>query len=223
MLKAVLFDIDGTLVDSNNFHVLAWAEAFHAAGHDFSLSELHNQVGQGADNYVRALLPGVSDAEAERLGDAHRRLFARHYMHRLKPFPKARDLIQRCRDEGLKVMLATSASAAEVERHLDVLGVREVVDGWTSADDVGCSKPCPDLFEEAARKAGVRPGDAVVIGDTPFDIAAADAAGIRSVAVRSGLFPDERLGGAVAIYDNVADLLDRFSDSPLSVRGRVSR
>nr|WP_314447166.1 HAD family phosphatase [uncultured Sphingomonas sp.] len=220
MLKAILFDVDGTLVDSNNFHVLAWAEAFRAARHDLPLSVLHDQIGQGADTYVRTLLPDVSNAEAKQLADAHGRLFARHYMPRLKPFPRARDLLQRCRDEGLKVMLATSASAAEVERHLDVLGVRGIVDGWTSADDVGCSKPCPDLFEEAARKAGVRPADALVVGDTPSDIAAAEAAGMRSVAVRSGLFPDERLGGAIAIYDNVADLLDRFEHSPLSLSGR---
>lgn len=223
MPKAILFDIDGTLVDSNNFHVLAWAEVLHAAGHDFRLSVLHEQIGKGADNYVQALIPETTDDEAEALGKEHGRLFAKQYMHRLKPFPGARDLLQRCRDEGLQVMLATSASGREVERHLDVLDARGIVHGWSSADDVGCSKPCPDVFETAARKAGVEPSEALAVGDTPYDIEAAGAAGIKTVAVRSGLFPDERLEGAIAIYNNVADLLNNFDASPLSDRSPSNR
>lgn len=216
MPKAVLFDIDGTLVDSNNFHVLAWAEAFHAAGHDFRLSQLHRHIGEGADNYVRALLPDASDAEVEALGEAHGRLFRKHYAHRLKPFPKARDLLARCRDAGLLVMLATSASAKEFERHLDVLDARGLVDGWSNADDVGCSKPCPDVFETVLRKAGVAAPDAIAVGDTPYDIEAARGAGVKTIALRSGLFSDEDLAGAVAVYDDAAELLARFEESPLS-------
>ena len=218
MPKAILFDIDGTLVDSNNFHVLAWAEALRAAGHDFRLAELHAQIGKGADNYVQALLPDVSEEEAERLGEEHGRLFKQHYFDRLKPFAGARDLLQRCKDEGLMVVLASSASAEELNHHLEILGARDLVDGFTSADDVGCSKPCPDIFETAAGKAGVEPDEALVVGDTPYDIEAASKAGIRTVAVRSGLFPDEQLSGAVAIYDDVADLLAGFDDSPLKPR-----
>ena len=218
MPKAILFDIDGTLVDSNNFHVLAWAEAFHAAGHDFRLSELHAHIGKGADNYVKALLPGASEEEAKALGEAHGRLFKQHYARRLQAFPHARDLLQRCKEEELIVMLASSASAEELDHHLDVIGVRDIVDGCTSADDVGCSKPCPDVFETAARKAGVAPEEALAVGDTPYDIEAASAAGIRTVAVRSGLFPDEQLAGAIAIYDDVAELLACFNDSPLNGR-----
>lgn len=218
MPRAVLFDVDGTLVDSNNYHVLAWAEALHAAGHDFRLSELHRQIGMGADNYVQALLPQATNEEAEALGQAHGHLFKQHYAHRLKPFPGARDLIQRCRDEGLAVVLATSASMAELERNLDVLDVRGIVSGWTCADDVGCSKPCPDVFAVAATKAGVAPEEAIAVGDTPFDVQAAGAAGVRTVAVRSGLFPDISLAGALAIYDDVADLLARFDGSPIDPR-----
>lgn len=218
MLKAILFDIDGTLVDSNNFHVLAWAEVFHRARHDFRLSELHGQIGKGADNYVQALMPDATDEEAERLGEEHGRLFKKHYFDRLKPFPAARDLLQRCKEEGLTVVLASSASAEEIEHHLDILGARDVVDGFTSADDVGCSKPCPDIFEAAVKKAGVAPDEAMVIGDTPYDIEAAGKAGMKSIAVRSGLFPDDLLGGAIAIYDDVADLLASFESSPLRRR-----
>lgn len=215
MPQAILFDVDGTLIDSNDFHVLAWAEAFHAAGHDFRLSQLHAEVGKGADNYVRALLPDVSDDEAQKLGDAHGRLFARHYLRRLKPFPGAHDLLQRCHDAGLRLVLATSARGSELEHHLDLLDARELLDGWTSADDVGCSKPCPDLFLTAASKAGVEPAEALVVGDSPFDIEAAAAAGMQTVAVRSGGFSDARLAGAIALYDDVAALLAGFEDSPL--------
>ncbi|GAA4006345.1 HAD family hydrolase [Sphingomonas humi] len=216
MPRAILFDVDGTLVDSNQFHVLAWAEAFRAAGHDFRLAALHVQIGKGADNFVRALLPDATDAEVDELGDAHGRLFKQHYLRRVKPFPHARELLQRCKDEGMKVMLATSAGGEELQHHLDRIGARDLVDGYTSADDVGRSKPCPDVFTTAARKAGAAPDEALAVGDTPYDIEAACAAGIRTVAVRSGLFSDEELVGAAAIYDDVADLLARFDDSPLS-------
>jgi membrane protein len=198
--------------------VLAWAEALHAAGHDFRLSELHAHIGKGSDNYVRALLPDVSDEQAEELGEAHGKLFKRQYFDRLKPFPGARDLLARCKEAGLKVVLASSATAEELDHHLDILDARDLVDGSTSADDVPRSKPCPDIFEAAASKAQVEPGEALVVGDTPFDIEAARKAGIRSVAVRSGLFPDEVLSGAIAIYDDVAAILADFESSPLSPR-----
>ena len=216
MPKVILFDIDGTLVDSNHFHVLAWAEVFHAAGHDFRFAQLHDQIGKGADNYVPALLPDASARKIEELGEAHKKLFKELYLDRVEPFRGARDLLQRCHDEGMKVMLATSASQDELEHHLDLLEARDIVDGWTDADDVSHSKPSPDIFTAAARKAGVKVSEALVVGDSPFDVEAAARAGLQIVAVRSGLFSDDALQGAIAIYDNVGDLLDRFDESPLS-------
>lgn len=216
MPKAILFDIDGTLVDSNHFHVLAWAEVFHAAGHDFRFAQLHDQIGKGADNYVPALLPDASAATIKKLGDAHEKLFKELYLDRVEPFRGARNLLQRCHDEGMKVMLATSASQDELEHHLDLLEARDIVDGWTDADDVDHSKPSLDIFTAAAKKAGVKVSEALVVGDSPFDVEAAARAGMQIVAVRSGLFSDDALQGAIAIYDNVGDLLDRFDESPLS-------
>lgn len=217
MLKAILFDIDGTLVDSNDFHVLAWAEAFKQAGHEFRLAEIHEQIGKGGDNLLPALLPGIGDEEAERLKSAHAKLFKRHYFGRLKPMPGARELLGRCRDAGYTVVLASSASGEELDHHLDdVLDARDLVDAWTSADDVGSSKPCPDIFVTAAQKVNVAPDEALVVGDTPYDIEAASRAGIRTVAVRSGGFRDEQLSGAIAIFEDVAELLERFDASPLS-------
>jgi membrane protein len=216
MLKAILFDIDGTLVDSNDLHVLAWEEAFAEAGYTFDRKALHEQIGKGADNYVPALLPEVSDEEAERLGDAHGRIYKDKYLATVKPFPGARELMQRCKDAGHKVVLASSAAGPELEHYLELLDAADMVDGHTSADDVGCSKPCPDIFDTARQKIGVAPEEGLVIGDTPYDIEAAAKAGMKAIAVRSGKFPDESLAEAIAIYDDVATLLARFDASPLS-------
>ena len=217
MLKAILFDIDGTLVDSNEFHVLAWAEAFKQAGHEFRLATIHDQVGQGGDNLVPALLPDASLELVESLGETHHQLFQRHYAHRLKPFPSARALLRRCKEAGYTVVLASSASAQEVRHNLeDVLEAADLVDAVSSGGDVDHSKPCPDVFEAALQKVGVTAAEAIVVGDTPFDILAAERAGLRAIALRSGLFRDDQLDGAIAIYDDAADLLARFEDSPLS-------
>ena len=216
MLKAILFDIDGTLVDSNDLHVLAWEEAFAEAGHRFDRKTLHDQIGKGADNYVPALLPGVSEEEAERLGDAHGRIYKDKYLRQAKPFPKARDLLQRCKDTGYRVVLASSASDSELEHYLKLLDAEDIVDAHTSADDVRSSKPCPDIFDTARRQIGVAPDEALVIGDTPYDIEAAAKAGMKAIAVRSGKFPDQSLSDALAIYDDVASILERFDATPLS-------
>ena len=216
MLKAILFDIDGTLVDSNQSHILAWQQALRDAGHEFDESTIHDQIGKGADNLVPALLPGASEEEAERLGDAHGRIFKERYFDQLRPFPGARDLLARCKEAGYKVVLASSATGEELDHHLELLGARELVDGFTSADDVGSSKPSPDIFETARQKAGVSADEALVIGDTPYDIEAARKAGMRTIAVRSGRFDDRALSDALAIFDDVAELLARFDASPLS-------
>jgi HAD superfamily hydrolase (TIGR01509 family) len=216
MLKAILFDLDGTLVDSNDLHVLAWEEAFRSAGHEFDRRTLHDQIGKGADNYVPALLPDVGEAEADRLGDAHGAIYKHRYLPAVKPFPGARDLLRRCSEAEYKVVLASSAAKEELKHYVGLLDAGNLIDSSTSADDVGCSKPCPYIFDTARQKAGVEPGEALIIGDTPYDIEAAQKAGMRAIAVRSGKFPDEALSGAIAIFDDVADLLERFDASPLS-------
>lgn len=214
-IQAILFDIDGTLVDSNDFHVLAWDEAMRGSGHEIDRQELHDHIGMGGDNYVPALVPGASKEEAERLGEVHGRIY-KAYLPQVRPFPGARDLLQRCKDEGLKVALASSASGEELDFYLRLLECDSIIDAHTSADDVRASKPSPDIFEAARGKLGAPAADTLVVGDTPFDIAAARGAGIRTVAVRSGGFTDEALKDASAIYDDVATLLARFDASPLS-------
>ena len=213
---ATLFDIDGTLVDSNDAHVRAWDQVFREAGFAFNRQALHDQIGKGSDNYVPALLPGIADEEAERLGDAHGRIYKRDFLPRVRPFPGARELLLRCKKEGLTVGLASSASGPEVQHYLDLLDCKDWIDGFTSADDVGSSKPCPDIFEAARAKLGVTAAETLVIGDTPYDVQAACRAGMRAIAVRSGGFSDTALSGAIAIFDDVAALLARFEASPLS-------
>ena len=223
MIEAILFDIDGTLVDSNEQHVTAWEEAFRGVGTTFDPQRIHDQIGKGSDNLVPALLPESDEAEQEGLGDAHGEVFKSKVLNDIKPFAGARDLLLRVHEAGQKVVLASSASGEELEHYLDLLDVREIVSASTSADDVEHTKPAPDIFAAALTKvAPVKAENAVVVGDTPYDIEAAARCGIIAIGLRSGKFSDESLreAGAIAIYDDVAALLADYEHSPLNT-GRL--
>ena len=215
-IKAILFDIDGTLVDSNELHVTAWDEVFRESGHEFDRESLHEHIGKGGDKYVPALLPEASEDEQQQLREAHKRLFTGSYIEQVEAFPGARDLLLRVRDSGRKVVLASSASGEEIETHMRTLDARGIVDETTSNDDVEASKPSPDIFAAAAGKARVNPAEAIVVGDTPYDVEAASRCGIGTLAVRSGGFSDGALSGAIAIYDDVGALLADFEASALN-------
>jgi HAD superfamily hydrolase (TIGR01509 family) len=218
-IKAVLFDIDGTLVDSNDQHVLAWEEVFAGEGAHFDRQVIHDQIGKGADNLVPTLLPGTDEDTHERLGDAHGEVFKARFLQGIKPFPGARDLIARVYAAGQQVVLASSAAKSELEHYTDLLDVSNLVSAATSADDVENTKPAPDIFSTALKKiAPLGPKDVVVVGDTPYDIDAAGKCGIATVALRSGKFSDESLreAGAICIYDDVAALLADYENSPLA-------
>jgi len=218
-ITAVLFDIDGTLVDSNDHHVLAWEEAFAGIGARFDRQVIHDQIGKGTDMLVPTLLPDLDEEAQERLGKAHGDAFKAHYLAEVKPFPGARDLLARTHAAGLHVVLASSASTDELDHYLDLLDARELVSETTSADDVERTKPAPDIFATALDKIGSPPADEViVIGDTPYDVEAAGKCGVAAIAVRSGGFGDDVLtqAGAVAIHDDVAALLRDYDRSPLA-------
>ena len=216
-IKAALFDIDGTLVDSNALHVTAWARAFREAGHVIDQASIRAQIGKGADMLVPALLPGADEDTAETLGERHGAIFKGEYLDQVRPFPHARDLLARVRDSGRQVVLASSASRAELEHYLDLLDARDLVAANTSIDDVERSKPAPDIFAVALGKLdGVAAAAAVAVGDTPYDIEAAGGSGIATIALRSGGFADAALAEAVATYDDVAQLLAGFDRSPLA-------
>jgi HAD superfamily hydrolase (TIGR01509 family) len=217
--KAILFDIDGTLVDSNEQHISAWFDTFRSANRDIDRAAIHDQVGKGGDNLVPSLIPGVAPDELDRLGQSEGDTFRDRYRAQVKPFPGARDLVRRVRDDGKKVVLASSGSRAEVDYWTDLLGIRELLTATTSRDDVEHSKPAPDIFRAALDKVTpVQPWEALVIGDTPYDLLAASKNAIASIAVRSGGFSDKVLAAhhPLKIYDDVASILADYDNSPLA-------
>ena len=217
-IKAILLDIDGTLVDSNDLHVLAWEAAFAEIGVTFDRKTIHDQIGKGTVMLVPTLLPDIDDAGETALGEAHGRIFKEKYLAEARPFAGAHDLIAHAHGLGQRVVLASSASGAELEHYLDLLDATDLVAETTSGDDVEQTKPAPDIFATALKKlSGIGADAVIVVGDTPYDITAAQKCGIAAVAVRSGGFPDDalRAAGAIALYDDVAALLADYAASPL--------
>jgi membrane protein len=217
-IRAVLFDIDGTLVDSNEQHVNAWAFAFREEGHPQELDDIRAQIGKGGDLLVPSLLPDAADVIRERISKRHGEHFKDMYLDNVRTFPRATELIEKTYRSGRKVVLASSAKGDELEHYVDLLGVSELLAATTSIDDVETSKPEPDIFGVALEKIGVEPGDAIVVGDTPYDIVAAMRAGIAAIGVTSGPFDETQLkeAGAIAVFADVAALLDAFDRSPLA-------
>jgi phosphoglycolate phosphatase-like HAD superfamily hydrolase len=215
--QAVLFDIDGTLVDTVDLHAAAWREAFLNFGLDKPIEDIRWQVGKGGDNLLPTLFPELSEAQGEELSAFRGDLFKRDYLPRTLPFPCVRELFETIVAGGAKVVLASSAGEEEVRFHLGLLACEDLVAATTSKDDVERSKPCPDIFEAALAKAGVSPDEAVVVGDSPWDVKAAARIPVRAIGFRSGGFPDEALteSGAEEIYDGACDLLGRFGTSVL--------
>jgi HAD superfamily hydrolase (TIGR01509 family) len=217
--RIAVLDVDGTLVDSNYQHALAWYRAFRSLGEIFPIWRIHRLIGMGGDQLVAAL--GGEELE-ERIGDEARERWVREadpLMAEVALLPGARELIVALKDRGHRVVLASSGKPHHVDRALDLLDVREVVDGWTTSEDVDRTKPAPDLLHVALKKIG-EPADApsVVIGDSVYDVEAAKNAGMPAIVVRSGGFGDDELrrAGAVAIYDTPGDLAAALDETDLA-------
>lgn len=221
-VKAVLFDVDGTLVDSNDFHAEAWHRAFAEFGRVVPVARIREQIGKGSDNLLPALLPqSFIDANKEGMEAFRADLFARDYMPRIRPFAQVRPLFERVRRAGAKIVLASSGEEDEVAHHLKLIGCRDLVEASTSADDAEHSKPYPDIFAAALSKLeAVSAADAVLVGDSPYDMEAAKVLGIRTIGLRCGGFADGLLrdAGCDALYDDPADLLARFDETILAGR-----
>ncbi|MCG7348505.1 HAD family hydrolase [Sphingomonas sp. ACRSK] len=216
--RAVFFDVDGTLVDSNDMHVLAWEEAFRSIEADFDRATIHGQIGKGKDMLVPTLIPDADADLIEKLGEAHGAVFKPDLLEQVRPFPGAHDLLARVHAAGQTVVLASSASAEEVDHYLDLLDARDLVQATTSSGDVEHTKPAPDIFMAALKKvAPLSAEEVLVVGDSPYDVEAASKCGIATIALLSGKFPEETLreAGAIAIYDDVAALLAEYDRSPL--------
>ena len=217
-VQAVIFDIDGTLVDSNDYHIWAWQHAFREHGHDISPARIHTQIGKGGDLLIPALLPDATSEEQKALSARHGEIFKTRYLHRVRPFPNAAELLRRVAAGGQKVALASSASEDELDHYVRLLGVGDILSAATSKDDADKTKPAPDIFAAALEKLGSTPAAVRVVGDTPYDVEAAAKCGIATVAVRSGGFSDRALreSGARALYADVGEILAGYRRSPLA-------
>ncbi len=216
--RIAVLDVDGTLVDTNYQHALAWYRAFRSLGETFPIWRIHRLIGMGGDQLVAAL--GGDEVEA-RIGDAARERWLEEFdpmMPETALLPGARELVVALKERGHRVVLASSGKPHHVDRALDLLDARDLADGWTTSEDVEATKPAPDLLQVALKKLG-EPVDApsVVIGDSVFDVEAAKNAGMPAIVVRSGGFGDDELreAGAIAVYDTPADLMDALDETDL--------
>ncbi|MCO7220186.1 HAD family hydrolase [Klenkia sp. PcliD-1-E] len=216
--RIAVLDVDGTLVDSNYHHALAWYRAFRSLGETVPVWRLHRLIGMGGDQLVAAV--GGEELE-ERLGDQVRDRWQQEVqplLGELSPLPGARDLLIAVREAGHRLVLASSGKADQVDHYLDLLDARELAEAWTTSDDVESSKPAPDLLRTALAKLG-EPDDApaVVVGDSVYDVEAAKRAGMPAYVVRSGGFGDDELraAGAVELYDTPAGLTAALDTTPL--------
>lgn len=220
MLKAVIFDIDGTLVDSVDLHARAWQETFALFGKQVDFARVRSQIGKGGDQLLPVFFTREELAEfGAELEEARGRHFKREYLPRVRAFPRVRDLFERILRDGRRIVLASSAKRDELEEYQRIAGVTDLVEDETSADDADRSKPHPDIFEAALAQLGdVRAAEAVVVGDTPYDAEAAGKAGLRTIGLLCGGFPaaELRAAGCIALYESPADLLARYAHSPLA-------
>jgi HAD superfamily hydrolase (TIGR01549 family) len=217
--RIAVLDVDGTLVDSNYQHAMAWYRALRSLDETFPIWRIHRLIGMGGDKFLTAL----SGEELEaRIGDEGRERQGKEVdalLDEISPLPGARDLLVAIKERGHRLVLASSGQQRHVEFALDLLDARELADDWTSSADADETKPAPDLLQAALKKLGA-PQDAagVMIGDSPFDVQAAKNAGMPAIAVRSGGFGDDELreAGAVAIYDTPGDLAAALGDTDLA-------
>jgi HAD superfamily hydrolase (TIGR01549 family) len=222
MIKAVIFDIDGTLVDSVDLHAQAWKEAFKHYVKDIPFEQVRRQIGKGGDQLMPVFFAREElDDFGEEMEKSRGEHYKREYLPRVKAFPRVRELFERVRADGKRIALASSAKEEELGEYKKIARIEDLVEEETSADDAEKSKPHPDIFEAALELLGrPDPPRVVVVGDTPYDAEAAVKASLRTIGLLSGGFPEEdlRAAGCVEIYRDAADLLARY-DASLIARG----
>jgi HAD superfamily hydrolase (TIGR01549 family) len=224
-LTAVMFDIDGTLTDSVDIHAMAWQEALRHFGHELPYEKIRRQIGKGGDQLLQTLLsrPEYED-HGEKLDEYRGKLFQRKYLKLIRPLSLVPELFRRIKQQGTKIVLASSAKRDEVEQYEKLLQIEELVEHETSSDDAERSKPHPDIFVAAMERLGNPPAQEVIaIGDTPYDAQATAAISIACIGVASGGWSREELesAGCVAVYAGPAELLATFDESLL--RAKVSK
>jgi HAD superfamily hydrolase (TIGR01549 family) len=217
MIKAVIFDIDGTLVDSVDLHARAWQETFRHFGKEIPYERVRHQIGKGGDQLMPVFFSKEELAEiVEEMEKYRGELYKRDYLPRVRAFPGVRDLFLKIRDEGKRLALASSAKEEELGAYKKIADIEDLVEEETSADDADKSKPHPDIFEAALERLGdVRAHEALVVGDTPYDAEAAGKIDLQTIGVLCGGFPRQELiaAGCRQIFDDPADFLARYEES----------
>ena len=213
-MLAFIFDMDGTLVDSNELHVDSWDRAFRRFGKQFPREKLRAQIGKGSDQYLPEFLtPDEIKRFGKALDDYRSDLFRKEYLPAVRPFPKVRELFQRIRDDDKCIVLASSGKKADTKYYIDLLNIDNLIKGYVSGDDADNSKPAPDIFSASLKKLGdISPAEAVTVGDTRFDVEAARKAGLKTIGFLCGGTSESvlREAGAVAIYRDPADFLAHY-------------
>jgi len=214
--RAVILDMDGTLIDSNAAHVQAWVEVLREFGHEVSEPDIWPCIGMGGDNLLPAVVKISKESEeGKKISERRGEIFKSKYLPKLKPFPEVRPLLERMKQDDLKLIIATSSPEDEVSKAIKIVGIKDLLEDATSASDAGKSKPDPDVVQAALDRLKMSANEVVMLGDTPYDIQAAGKVGIRVIAFRCGGFKDADLKGALEIYDDAADLLAGYDESPL--------
>jgi HAD superfamily hydrolase (TIGR01509 family) len=213
-LKAILLDVDGTLIDSVTEHAQSWVDVCSEYGYEVELKDARRMIGMGGDRVLPELTGVEEDSDLGQQITARRgEIFREEYLPSLQPFPGVRELLERLVGEGYKLVAASSASVEDLKKLLEKAGVEDLFHEQTSSDDAASSKPAPDIIEAALGRAGCSPDEAVMIGDTPYDVTAANRAGVACIGFRCGGWDDDDLADAIEIYDDAADMLNHYATS----------
>lgn len=213
MISAFIFDIDGTLVDSNDLHVQSWDRAFRHFGKSFPIEALRDQIGKGSDQYLPEFLtPDEIERFGKALDDYRSKIFREDYLAKVKPFPEVPELFGRIRDDHKRVVLASSGKQKDTDYYIDLLGIEKFIDGCISGDETNRSKPAPDIFTACIDKFKLPHRETIVIGDTRFDVEAANRAGLKTIGVSCGGTDANllRATGAIAVFKDPSELLVHY-------------
>ncbi len=222
MIKALLCDIDGTLVQSNWLHAEAWQVVLKEIGVEASLDEVRRQIGKGGDQLIPWFVPWWKQPHVEKPLEAYRKfVFQTDYLAQVAAIPRVRELLVRLKDAGIRLALASSASKEDLQTYKKIANIEDLIEEESSSDDANKSKPHPDIFEATLKRLVLKPEEVLARGDTPYDAEAAGKAGVWTIGVTTGGWSRSDLltAGCIEVYEDVGELLDRFEQSAL-VRGR---